>query len=143
MSNAKKILLVEDNPDDRDLAMRALQKYGAQLEIITATDGEAALTYLFGAMEQLPPALPDLVLLDLKLPKYDGFDVLQRIRAEPRTRVLPVVMLTSSSETSDVRTSYECGANSYLRKPVDFLAFTEAMKTLSVYWLTLNTGVPA
>ena len=131
------ILLIEDNPDDEALTRRALQKNNVTNEMVVAHDGQEALDYLFGAGR-----LPQLILLDLKLPKIDGLEVLRRLRAEERTRLLPVVILTSSNEERDLVTSYSLGANSYVRKPVDFKEFTEAARQLGVYWLLLNEPPP-
>ncbi len=131
------ILLIEDNPDDEALTRRALQKNNVTNEMVVAHDGQEALDYLFGAGR-----LPQLILLDLKLPKIDGLEVLRRLRAEERTRLLPVVVLTSSNEERDLVTSYSLGANSYVRKPVDFKEFTEAARQLGVYWLLLNEPPP-
>ena len=141
----KTILLVEDNPNDEILTLRALKKNHIQNEVKVAHDGVEAIEYLFGAPGQpRPPAeLPEMVLLDLKLPKVDGLEVLQRIRADPQTRLLPVVILTTSSEQRDVIASYGCGANSYVRKPVDFTEFVEAVRQLGLYWLVLNVNPPA
>ncbi len=132
------ILLVEDDPDDEALTRRALEKNKVRNELIVAHDGQEALDYLRDA-----PRLPELVLLDLKLPKIDGLEVLRRLRADERTRLLPVVVLTSSNEERDVATSYALGANSYVRKPVDFKEFTEAARQLGLYWLLLNEPPPA
>ena len=135
------ILLVEDNPDDRDLTLRALRRHLVANEIITVEDGVEALDYLFceGAYAGRDPASrPRLVLLDLKLPKLSGLEVLSRIRADPRTTSLPVVILTSSSEEQDISASYQRGANSYVRKPVVFGDFAEAVRQLGLYWLLLN-----
>jgi two-component system response regulator len=146
----KVILLVEDNPDDEALALRALKKNDIQNEVIVARDGAEALDYLFGMGEQkergrAPGLSPQVVLLDLKLPRVDGLEVLRRIRADERTRLLPVVILTSSREQRDLVEGYGCGANSYIRKPVDFGQFVEAVRQLGLYWLVLNetplTGV--
>jgi CheY-like chemotaxis protein len=137
----KIILLVEDNPDDEALTIRALEKNNISNEVRVARDGVEALELLLGSgpdgagrME----TLPQIVLLDLKLPKVDGLEVLRRIRANERTALLPVVILTSSKEDRDVVESYQLGANSYIRKPVDFNQFIEAVKTLGLYWLVLN-----
>ena len=132
------ILLVEDDADDEALTRRALEKNNVRNELVVARDGQEALDYLRGA-----PRLPELVLLDLKLPKIDGFEVLRRLRADERTRLLPVVVLTSSNEQRDVASSYSLGANSYVRKPVDFKEFTEAARQLGLYWLLLNEPPPA
>ena len=134
------ILLVEDNPDDAELAMRAFAKNEAKHDLVLARDGVEALDYLLGTgphAADRPPA-PDLVLLDLKLPRVDGLEVLRRLRAAERTRHLPVVVLTSSDQERDIVSSYELGANSYVRKPVDFSQFAEAAQQLGTYWLTLN-----
>ena len=139
----RSILLVEDNPDDEALTRRALAKNNIQNEIILARDGAEALDWLFGTGSHAGrPAAPELVLLDLKLPKVDGLEVLRRIRANPGTRLLPVVILTSSREEKDVVTGYGLGANSYIRKPVDFGQFVEAVRQLGLYWLVLNEPPP-
>ena len=143
--STKTILLVEDNPSDIDLTKRALSKGHILNELIVAEDGQEALDYLFGtgmyATRDLA-MLPTLVLLDLKLPKVDGLEVLVRIRSDSRTKRLPVVILTSSQEEQDIAASYDLGANSYIRKPVDFLQFAEAIKNLGLYWLVLNEPPP-
>jgi CheY-like chemotaxis protein len=142
---AKRILLVEDNRDDEELTLRALKKNGITHEVVVARDGVQALDYLFarGVYEGRDVAdLPQLVLLDLKLPKIDGLGVLKEVRADPRTRLLPVVVLTSSKEESDLSNSYSLGANSYVRKPIDFDKFNEAVKTLGLFWLLLNEQPP-
>lgn len=139
------ILLVEDNPDDEALTIRALHKNNIVNEVVVARDGVEALDFLFGAgaeAEEKPRGLPQLVLLDLKLPRVDGLEVLRRIRSDPRTRLLPVVVLTSSREERDLVESYSLGANSYVRKPVDFVEFTEAVRQLGLYWLLLNEPPP-
>lgn len=139
------ILLVEDNPDDEALTLRALRKNRIANELVVARDGAEALDYLFGTGAHAgrgPGALPQVVLLDLKLPKVDGLEVLRRVRADPRTRLLPVVILTSSKEDRDLVESYGRGANSYVRKPVDFAAFVEAVRQLGLYWLVLNEPPP-
>jgi two-component system, response regulator len=141
VSGTRTILLVEDNPDDVALTERAFQKSKVVADLVVATDGEEALEYLFSTgrhAERGPIVLPAVVLLDLKLPKLDGLQVLERIRGNERTRRLPVVVLTSSKEDSDVLGSYDRGANSFVRKPVDFAEFIDAAKTLGVYWLLLN-----
>jgi CheY-like chemotaxis protein len=137
------ILLVEDNPDDEILTLRAFRKAKVANEIIVARDGVEALQRLLGEGEHHGKAVwPQLVLLDLKLPKVDGLAVLRRIRAEERLRVLPVVILTSSRETRDLTDSYQAGASSFIRKPVDFERFLAVVQTLVVYWATLNEPPP-
>jgi two-component system response regulator len=139
--NPHVILLVEDNPDDEVLTVRALRKNKIRNEVVIARDGADALDYLFATGPHARPdslERPRLVLLDLKLPKIDGLEVLRRIRADERTRTLPVVILTSSKEQEDVTKSYRLGCNSYLRKPVDFDQFVEAARQLGLYWLLLN-----
>ncbi len=141
--NAGKILLVEDNPDDVALTMRALKSHNITNEVVVAQDGVEALDYLFGADGRpAPDELPAVVLLDLKLPKVNGLEVLERIRADEHTRLLPVVILTSSDEERDVIDGYSLGANSYVRKPVDFVEFTEAAMQLGLYWLLMNRAPP-
>jgi two-component system response regulator len=135
------ILLVEDNPDDELLMLRALAKNDVAGEVVVARDGVEALEYLFssGSRAGRPAdALPRLILLDLKLPRLNGFEVLQRVRADERTRLLPVVILTSSRERRDVLEGYGLGANSYVRKPVDFEQFLKVVGQLKLYWLGLN-----
>jgi two-component system response regulator len=137
----KVILLVEDNPDDVKLTMRALKKSNVLNEVVVAQDGAEALDYLFCTGKYSgrdKKHMPQVVLLDLKMPKVDGFEVLQRIRSDERTKLLPVVVLTTSSEDKDRVASYQFHANSYVRKPVDFDQFTEAVKQLGLYWLLLN-----
>ncbi len=138
------ILLVEDNPDDELLTIRALKNANVTNEIVVARDGAEALDYIFGtgACAERGPLTPAIILLDIKLPKLDGLEVLERIRGDERTRLLPVVMLTSSDEERDVVRSYELGVNSYVRKPVEFGAFSEAVKRLGLYWLLLNEPPP-
>lgn len=136
----KVILLVEDNSRDEMLTLRAFKKSNLLNEVIVARDGVEALDYFFGA-EKNP--LPQLVLLDLKLPKLDGLSVLRKLRADERTKLLPIVIFTSSSEEEDMIKSYNLGANSYVRKPVDFDQFLEATKQLGLYWLILNEVAPA
>jgi two-component system response regulator len=134
------ILLVEDNPADVALTLRAFKMHNLANEIVVVNDGVEALAWLHGVGPDDRPvhALPQLVLLDLKLPKVDGLEVLRQLRAEPRTRLLPVVVLTSSDEQRDIAMSYGLGANSYIRKPVAFDEFIEAARTLGLYWLVLN-----
>jgi two-component system response regulator len=137
----KKILLVEDNPDDVKLTLRALEKSRIANEVVVAQDGVEAMEYLNGQGKfagRDTSALPQVVLLDLKMPKMDGLEFLKRIRAEERTRLLPVVVLTTSSEDRDRVESYKLGANSYVRKPVDFRQFVESVQHLGLYWLVLN-----
>jgi two-component system response regulator len=139
------ILLVEDNPDDIELTLRAFDKINIINQIIVAKDGEEALDYLFDTGShagRLPRRLPEVVLLDLKLPKIDGLDVLRRMRADQRTRRLPVVVLTSSNDEQDVLRSYDLGANSFVQKPVDFAEFMEAARHLGLFWLGLNETSP-
>jgi two-component system, response regulator len=139
------ILLVEDNPDDQALTLRAFKKHNITNEVVIARDGSEALDYLFGTGRHAgrdPSQAPQLVLLDLKLPKVDGLEVLRQLRADERTRLLPVVVLTSSTEERDVVESYRLGANSYVRKPVDFTEFIEAARQLGLYWLLLNQPPP-
>jgi len=141
----KVILLVEDSSRDVALTRRALKKSNIVNEVVVARDGVEALDYLFGAgiyAGRDMTGLPQLILLDLKMPKLDGLQVLQRIRADERTRRLPVVVFTSSSEEEDMVKSYDLGANSYVRKPVDFDQFLEATKQLGLYWLVLNEVAP-
>jgi two-component system, response regulator len=141
VSGSPIILLVEDNPDDVALTARAFQKSKIAADLVIATDGEEALDYLFATgryAQRGQIVLPTVVLLDLKLPKVDGLEVLEKIRGNERTRRLPVVVLTSSNEDNDVLGSYDRGANSFVRKPVDFSEFVDAAKTLGFYWLVLN-----
>lgn len=141
----KIILLVEDNPDDEKLTLRALQKNNVSNEVVVARNGVEALEYLFGTGPHANRDLgimPQVVLLDLKLPKLDGLEVLRRIRADERTELLPVVILTSSNEEHDLSKGYGLGANSYVRKPVDFTQFIEAARQLGLYWLVLNEPPP-
>jgi CheY-like chemotaxis protein len=142
----KIILLVEDNVDDVILTLRVFKKNNIANEIIVARDGVEALDYLFGTgnyKERDMSVMPALILLDLKLPKMDGQKVLERLRADKRTKRLPVVILTSSKEEQDIITSYDHGANSYIRKPVDFNKFVEAIHHLEIYWLLLNESPPS
>ena len=141
MPGAKTILLVEDNPDDVELTLRAFARSNIQNQVVVASDGEEALDYLFATgtfKDRDPEAMPTVVLLDLKLPKLTGLEVLRRMRADARTRRLPVVVLTSSNEERDIVTSYDLGANSFVRKPVDFAEFLDAARQLGLYWLVLN-----
>lgn len=141
----REILLVEDNPDDAELTLRALRKSGVANEVTLMRDGVEALEYLFregrhfGREDRCDPAV---VLLDLKLPKLNGLEVLKRIREDDRTRLLPVVILTSSKEESDLVEGYSLGANAYVRKPVDFVEFTEAVRHLGLFWLVVNECPP-
>ena len=141
----KIILLVEDNPDDELLAIRALKKNNISNEVVVARDGVEALDYLFGTGAHAGrdmSEMPQIILLDLKLPKIDGLEVLRRLRNDERTKLLPVVVLTSSREEQDLTESYSLGANSYIRKPVNFAQFTEAIRQLGLYWLVLNESPP-
>lgn len=142
MFQDKRILLVEDNPKDEALTRRALERHNFQAAVVVARDGAEALDYLLGSDGSPAGDLPQLVLLDLKLPKIDGLEVLRRIRANETTRLLPVVILTSSVEERDILEGYRLGTNSYVRKPIDFVAFTEAVRQLGLYWLLLNTMPP-
>jgi two-component system response regulator len=141
----KMILLVEDNPDDEALTLRAFQKNKIKNRVVVTRDGVEALDFLFCTgtyAERDPREMPQIVLLDLKLPKVDGLEVLRRIRADERTRLLPIVILTSSNEEKDLIEGYKNGANSYVRKPVDFDQFVEAVQQLGLYWLVLNELPP-
>jgi CheY-like chemotaxis protein len=141
----KTILLVEDNPDDEALTIRALRKAHVSNEVIVARDGAEALEYLFaeGKYQGRDMTIqPQIVLLDLKLPKIDGLQVLERIRSDSRTDLIPVVILTTSKEEKDLIGGYRLGANSYVAKPVDFVEFTEAVKSLGMYWLLINERPP-
>ncbi len=144
--NNKIILLVEDNPDDVELTLRALKKSNITNEVLVVRDGVEALNYLFATGVHAGrdiSVMPAVILLDLKLPKVDGLEVLRRLRANDQTKLLPVVILTSSKEERDLIESYKLGANSYIRKPVDFGQFTEAVRQLGLYWLLLNEGPPS
>jgi len=141
----KVILLIEDNPDDAALTLRALKKNNIMNEVVIARDGVEALDYLHGNGEYADRDvfdLPQLILLDLKLPKLDGLEVLKRVREDERTALQPVVVLTTSVEEQDVISSYKLGANSYIRKPVDFDQFMEAVRQLGLYWLVMNVPPP-
>lgn len=145
MEDTKVILLVEDNPDDEALTLRALKKNNIKNDVMVARDGAEALDYLFGTGKYAgrdTALLPQVVLLDLKLPKIEGLEVLRRVRADERTKLLPVVILTSSNEDQDRIAGYGLGANSYVRKPVDFSQFLEAARQLGLYWLVLNEAPP-
>ena len=140
------ILLVEDNPDDELLAMRALRKNNVMNEVVVARNGVEALDYLFASGPHAgrdASAMPRLILLDLKLPRIDGLEVLKRLRSDERTRLLPVVILTSSKEREDMLEGYGLGANSYVRKPVNFEQFIKAVEQLKLYWLGLNEAPPS
>ena len=146
MTTTKTILLVEDNPDDEALTMRALRRHNIANPVVVAHDGVEALDYLFGTGAYVgrdTTVLPQVMLLDLKLPRLDGLEVLRRVRADERTRRLPVVILTSSREESDLMRGYDLGANSYVRKPVDFTEFLDSVRQLGLYWLILNEAPPA
>lgn len=143
--NNKTILLVEDNPDDEVLAIRALKRNHISNEIVVAHDGVEALDYLFGTGVYAGRDIsvkPTVILLDLKLPRIDGIEVLRCLREDERTKLLPVVVLTTSSEEQDMLNSYSLGCNSYIRKPVDFIEFTEAVRQLGMYWLLMNEPPP-
>jgi two-component system response regulator len=139
------ILLVEDNRDDEELTLRALARNNIGNEVVVVRDGQEAVDWLEAAgpyVSRDPNAVPALILLDLKLPKIDGLDVLRRLRANPRTAIVPVVILTSSKEERDRASGYLRGANSYVQKPVDFTAFVDAVRQLGMYWLVLNEPPP-
>ncbi len=143
--NPKIILLVEDNPDDIELTLLAFKKNNILNEVVVAHDGEEALELLYGDAPHAFPqrgVTPALILLDLNMPKVNGIEVLQRVRSSPETRLLPVVVLTSSKEERDLLESYSLGCNSYIRKPVDFTQFVEATRQLGFYWLLLNEPPP-
>jgi len=142
---SRTILLVEDNPDDEELTRKALKEANIANEIVVVGTGIEALDYLFGTgayADRDLSRLPQLILLDLKLPKLSGLQVLERLRADPRTNLIPVVILTTSSEEEDVIASYQLGANSYVRKPVDFDQFTDAIRHVGLYWLLINQPPP-
>ncbi|NMG07000.1 response regulator [Brasilonema sp. UFV-L1] len=144
-ANNKTILLVEDNPDDEALAIRALKRNHISNEIVVAHDGVEALDYLFGTGVYAGRNInlkPTVILLDLKLPRIDGIEVLRRLREDERTKLLPVVILTTSNEEQDMLNSYSLGCNSYIRKPVNFIEFTEAVRQLGMYWLLMNEPPP-
>jgi two-component system response regulator len=145
MTIDKLILLVEDNPDDEELALLALKQGKILHDVVVARDGAEALDYLFGTGSYAgrDVRLPQVILLDLKLPKLSGLEVLERIRANPATALIPVVVMTSSSEEADLLSSYRLGANSYVRKPVGFEAFSDAVQKVGVYWLLVNQVVAA
>lgn len=145
MTVRKTILLVEDNPDDEELTLRALNEQDLSADIIVARDGEEALNYLFGAekSEYERRMLPQVVLLDLKLPKLNGLDVLKQIRSNPRTRYLPVVVMTSSNEEKDIRTSFDLGANSYVRKSIEYHRLIQEIQQIAAYWVMLNQMPPS
>src|SRR5580658_8792070 len=138
---SRSILLIEDNPDDEALTLRALKKNNILNEVNVARDGAQALEFLFPG-DGASVTLPGLILLDLKLPKVDGLEVLRRIRADKRTEIVPVVVLTSSKEQEDILDSYQSGANGYVRKPVNFSDFSDAVSTLGMFWLLLNEDAP-
>ena len=146
MSN-KLVLIVEDNPDHLELTVLTLKEHGVKAEIVVACDGAGALDFLFGRGEHSARDTrkqPNLILLDMRLPKLSGLDVLESVRANPLTAMVPVVMLTSSSEASDIEASYRLGANGFVRKPVDFEAFSEKLNSLQTFWLGINeTVVPS
>ena len=136
----KTILLVEDNPDDVALTLRALKMNHILNRVIVARDGSEVLDFLFGSGDAPPIDLPELILLDINMPKISGLEVLERIRANERTRLLPVVVLTTSDEDRDRIDSYRLGANSYISKPVEFVEFSKVVKQLGIYWLAVNIG---
>jgi two-component system response regulator len=145
MNRNRIILLVEDNPNDVELTVRAFQKSNVANQLVVARDGEEAIHYLFATGDHAgrdPKVMPEVVLLDMKLPKIDGLGVLRRMRADERTKRLPVVVLTSSKEEKDVISSYDLGANSFVRKPVDFGQFIDAARQLGLYWLVMNEPPP-
>ncbi len=146
MNRKHTILLVEDNPDDVELTLRAFKKSNIINETTVVNDGQEALDYLFATGAHAgrdPQAMPQMILLDLNLPRTSGLEVLRRLRADARTKLLPVVILTTSNEDKDLIASYDLGANSYVRKPVDFAQFVEAVRQLGLYWLVLNERAPS
>ena len=145
MLSNKKILLVEDNPDDVELTLRAFKKNNIMNEVVVKRDGAEALDFFFGkdgVAGKGNNGLPVVILLDLKLPKIDGLEVLKKLRADERTKLVPIVILTSSKEQSDIVNGYNLGCNSYIRKPVDFNQFADAVKQVGLYWLILNEVPP-
>ena len=141
-TDAPSVLLVEDERDDEELTIRELRRANLPNRVDVAHDGQEAIDYLFGTEEEAPMPVPSVVLLDLKLPRVSGLDVLKRIRAEARTRRMPVVILSSSTEERDLIDGYDLGANSYVRKPIDFDAFASAIAQIGAYWLTINEPAP-
>jgi two-component system, response regulator len=137
-----RVLLVEDSSDDAEITIRSFERAHLANPVDVARDGQEALDYLFGTESQAARPLPGLVLLDLKLPRVDGLEVLQRIRAEQRTRLIPVVILTSSSEERDIIAGYDLGANSYVCKPIEFDEFAHAVAQIGIYWLMVNQPIP-
>lgn len=136
------IMLVEDNPDDEALTLRALRKNNILNQVVVARDGAEALEHLFPDQGRADAQLPGLILLDLNLPKVDGLEVLRRVRADQRTQIVPVIVLTGSRQDDDILASYHCGANGYVRKPVNFSDFSDAVSTLGMFWLLLNEPAP-
>jgi CheY-like chemotaxis protein len=140
-NNEVQILLVEDNPNDAELALRALKKHNLANHVVVVTDGEEALNFVFGRDKYAHRNIekgPRVILLDLKLPKVDGLEVLKSIKGDPRTKIIPIIVLTSSKEEKDIVESYKLGVNSYILKPVDFDKFVDAVKDIGYYWLLLN-----
>jgi CheY-like chemotaxis protein len=145
MINNKKILLIEDNPDDIELTLRAFKKNNIMNEVIVKTDGVEAIDYFFGKegiVSKNKEEFPILILLDLKLPRIDGIEVLKKLRKDDRTKLIPIVILTSSKESADLLSCYRLGCNSYIRKPVDFTLFTDMVRQLGFYWLIMNEVPP-